>query len=266
VRLYWEVAKRSFRRYTTYRGATIAGVFTNTVFGFIQAYVLIALFAERLEDIRGFSATDTVTFAFVAQGFLMMIGAFGDREMGERIRSGDIVSDLYRPIDFHAYWFAQDAGKATFYAIFRGVPPVVIGALMLSGWFVLPAGVGAWLAFAIATVLAIGVSFAFRFVMSMSAFWILDVRGVSMLVSIVILFFSGSILPLYLFPDSLQPLVDGLPFAAMLQLPVEVFLGKHTGSNLWEVFGFQLGWMTVLLLIGRAVVVFATRRLVVQGG
>lgn len=42
MRLYTEVARRSFRRYAAYRGATVAGIFTNTVFGFIKAYVLIA--------------------------------------------------------------------------------------------------------------------------------------------------------------------------------------------------------------------------------
>jgi ABC-2 type transport system permease protein len=266
VRLYWEVARRSFRRHTTYRGATLAGVFTNTIFGFIQAYVLIALFADRLTAIRGFDVSDTVTFAFVAQGFLMMIGAFPDREMGERIRSGDIVSDLYRPVDFQAYWLAQDLGKAGFYAIFRGIPPVAIGALMLTRQFVFPAEVGHWLSFLVAASLAVVVSFAFRFVMALSAFWILDVRGVSMLASLAILFFSGSILPLYLFPDFLRPVVDWLPFAAMLQLPIEVFLGKHAGPALWGVFGFQLAWTAGLLLLGRVVVVVATRRLVVQGG
>ncbi|MBV9255191.1 MAG: ABC transporter permease, partial [Actinobacteria bacterium] len=35
MRLYWEVARRGFRRYATYRAATVAGVFTNSVFGLI---------------------------------------------------------------------------------------------------------------------------------------------------------------------------------------------------------------------------------------
>lgn len=37
----WEVAVRSYRRQAIYRGATLAGVFTNSVFGFIHAYVLL---------------------------------------------------------------------------------------------------------------------------------------------------------------------------------------------------------------------------------
>ena len=36
--LYGAVAAGGFRRYATYRVATAAGVFTNTVFGLILAY------------------------------------------------------------------------------------------------------------------------------------------------------------------------------------------------------------------------------------
>ena len=48
--------KRGYRRYAAYPAATWAGILTNTVFGFIQAYVLLALFETR-DDIGGYDAT-----------------------------------------------------------------------------------------------------------------------------------------------------------------------------------------------------------------
>src|SRR6478672_10297460 len=99
MRWMWEVAKRAYRRQATYRGATFAGVFTNTVFGFILAYVLLAVLRQR-PLVGGFSAEDAVTFTFVMQGMLMVIGVFGSTSIADRIRTGDVVSDLYRPVDF----------------------------------------------------------------------------------------------------------------------------------------------------------------------
>ena len=96
MRLYWEVARRAFRRYATYRGATVARIFTGSVFGFIRAYVMVAVYRYRV-DIGGFDVTDAVTFAFVSQGLLAAIEAFGTDEIAQRIRTGDIVTDLYRP-------------------------------------------------------------------------------------------------------------------------------------------------------------------------
>ncbi len=42
MRLDWEIAKRGWRRYAVYPWATAAGMFTNTIFGFLQAYILLA--------------------------------------------------------------------------------------------------------------------------------------------------------------------------------------------------------------------------------
>lgn len=46
-RLCAAVAAGGFRRYATYRTATAAGVFPNTVFGMILAYTYVALWHER---------------------------------------------------------------------------------------------------------------------------------------------------------------------------------------------------------------------------
>ena len=64
MRLYWEVAVRGFRRYATYRGATFAGVFTNSVFGFMMAYVFIALHHGR-PVIAGWTISDTLTYNWI---------------------------------------------------------------------------------------------------------------------------------------------------------------------------------------------------------
>jgi ABC-2 type transport system permease protein len=52
----------------------------------------------------------------------------------------------------------------------------------------------------------------------------------------------------------------------MIQLPVEVFLGKHDGADLTGVFALQALWAAALALAGRAVLARAVRRVVVQGG
>src|ERR671914_3051391 len=113
----------------TYRGATVAGVFTNTVFGFILAYILLAVFRER-DAVGSYDASDAVTYVWIAQGLLMTIYIWGWFEVGERVRTGDIATDLQRPLDFQAYWLAQDVGRAAYHAIFRGVPPFIFGALV----------------------------------------------------------------------------------------------------------------------------------------
>ena len=53
--LYVAVATRAFRRYSTYRAATLAGIFTNSVFGVIYSYAYLALWAAN-PDAGGYDA------------------------------------------------------------------------------------------------------------------------------------------------------------------------------------------------------------------
>jgi len=257
-------ARRSFRRYSTYRGATFAGAFTNTVFGFIQVYVLLAVFRQR-HDVGGFDAVDVATFTFVTQGLLAVVATFGPLELADRITSGDVVSDLYRPLDLQSWWLAQDVGRAGFQLFFRGIPPFAVGALAFH--LRLPADAGVWAAFTLSLGLAMVLGFAWRFAISLSAFWLLDARGLVQLTGLVFLFFSGFLLPLPFFPGALRALAHALPFAAVVELPVEVFLSKHrSGPDLLWVLVRQGAWVLVLVGIGRVAMARAWHRVVVQGG
>lgn len=262
--LWWAVIKRSFRRHATYRGATLAGLFTNTVFGFIQAYVMLAIFSRR-EAVGGFDARDALTYVFVTQGFLMVVNVFaGPGEISARVRSGDIVTDFYRPVDFQAYSLALDLGRAAFQALARGVPPFLVGAVAFD--LVVPSSPVVIAGFVLAAVLATLASFSFRFLVGLAAFWILDDRGPAQILGVALMFFSGFILPINFFPGPLEVLARVLPFQVMLQVPVEIFLGKHTGLALLGALGVQVVWVVVLLGAGRLLLNAAMRKLVIQGG
>ncbi len=264
MRVYAEVARHAFRRYSTYRAATAAGVFTNTVFGFIKASVLIALWHAR-PALGGYDVRDAVTFTFVVQGLLAALAVFGPGlEVNDRIRTGDVVVDLYRPADFQAWWLANDLGRAGFEVIFRGVPPFLVAWIFFPLRFPHPGWL--WAPFAACVLLGMLVSFALRYIVSLAGFWLLDSRGLGSLHLVSAMFFSGGVIPLVLFPGALGALARALPWSAMIQVPVDVFLGKHTGSALAQVMGFQLGWVAVLLLAGRWLTTAARRRVVAQGG
>jgi ABC-2 type transport system permease protein len=262
MRLYLEVARRTYRRIATYRSATLAGVFTNTVFGFLLAYVLLAVYQER-PDVGGFDATDAVTFTFVAQGLLMALGVFSDTEIADRITTGDVIVDLQRPYDHQGWWASVSYGKAAYYVIFRGVPPFVAGALVFH--LRLPTAAGA-VVFVASGAIAVGVAFAWRYLLQMSAFWLLDVRGANQLGWLAAQFLGGFFVPIVFFPGWLEATARALPFASMLQVPVEIWLGKHVGGDLLVVLVGQAGWMIVLGLAGRWAMARALQRVVVQGG
>jgi ABC-2 type transport system permease protein len=262
MRLYLELARRGFRRAAAYPAATFAGVFTNTIFGFINAAVLLSIFHYR-EQAGGYDARDTVTYVWITQGLLMPVAIFGWYELALRIRTGDVAIDLVRPLDVQLSGLAFDLGRAGFDLIFRAVPPFVVGALAFDLRFPSP---GLAAAFLVSVAGAVVVSFGFRFLYNLAAFWLLDYRGAGMLALVVCWLLSGLFAPIAYYPQWLQTIVHVLPFYGIIQLPADVWLGKHTGPALAGVLALQAAWAVALLLAGRAVFGLAVRRVVIQGG
>jgi ABC-2 type transport system permease protein len=258
VRVDWEIAKRGWRRYAAYPWATAAGVFTNTVFGFLQAYILLAVYHHRT-DVGGYDSTDAVTYVWLAQSLLMTVSIFGWQELANRVRDGSIATDLSRPLDPQRFWLAFDLGRAPYHLIFRGALPFVVGAAVFELHYPRPLDA---LLFPVSVALAVVVSLGIRFLYNLPAFWLLDIRGVLILAIAANLFFSGMIVPIAFFPHWLGQVARLLPFASVLQTPIDVWLGQ---SHAWQL-ALQVGWAVALLALGRVVLRRATQRLVVQGG
>jgi ABC-2 type transport system permease protein len=260
--LWWAVARRSFQRTAAYPSAVVAGLFTNTVFGCVRAWILLAAFGTA--RLGGYDATDAVTFSFVTQGLIMATGGWNLGELPQRIRTGDIALDLHRPVDLQGWWLAVDLGRAAFHLVARGAVPVVAGALLFEmRW---PSGDGL-VALPLAVLLAIFVSFGIRYLLSLACFWLLDERGVNSIAGLLSYFLSGLLLPLALFPDGLSDVALHLPWAMTMQVPADVWLGRHDGTGpMARALGLQAAWAAALLLAGRALTRIAVRKVVIQGG
>jgi len=263
--LYPAVAARSFRRYSTYGAATLAGIFTNTVFGIIYSFAYLALWEQR-PDAGGYDAADAVTYVWLGQALLMTVAVWGGGstdDLAERIRTGDVAVDLYRPVPVLWWYLAADLGRAAYHLLTRGLAPTVAGALLFG--LVVPSAAGlAW--FLLSVVLAVVVSFALRFVFAATAFWLLDAAGMRVMAGVLALFFSGRVLPLVVFPEPLRSIALHLPWASYLQTPADVWLGHRTGTDLLGALGLQAVWAAALLGLCAVVLRAATRKVVVQGG
>jgi ABC-2 type transport system permease protein len=131
---------------------------------------------------------------------------------------------------------------------------------------VLPKSVGQWLALLVTLVLSLLVSFSWRFLVNLTAFWTPDARGIGRLAFSLSWFLSGFLMPLRFFPDWFVRLCDLTPFPAMINTVLEVYLGLLTGAELLKALGIQLLWIVILAALGQFVMRAGVRKLVIQGG
>jgi ABC-2 type transport system permease protein len=264
VRVWGVLVAAGYRRYASYRAAMVGGALTNSVFGLLRASILAAAVAAAGGRVAGYDTAQVVTFAFVTQAVIAPVNVFTWTELAQQVRTGDVVTDLARPVDLQAAFAAADLGRALATLLPRSAPPLVVGALTFG--LVLPADPLVWLAGLLSLLLGVGVSFGCRFLLNLSAFWLLDVRGPVTLYVAVGALLGGLYTPVTWFPDWLRLLALATPFPAMVQAPADVLAGRVTGGEVVVALAVQALWLVAATVAGRVVLARATRRLVVQGG
>lgn len=262
VRMYAALVGAGFRRYATYRQATMAGAATNTVFGFLRCYAIQASAAAAGGTIAGYRCPQLATFVWASQGMLATVNLWGGFEQGERIRSGDVVSDLLRPIDPVWQLLAVDVGRMGHALLTRFTVPVVTGALAFDLY--LPRHWATYPLFAVSLVAATGICFGCQHIVVAATYWLLDVRGPRMLWTLLSGLLSGLLFPLWFLPEPVAKLlIYGTPVPSILQTPMDLLIERRPAGPALAV---QLGWLVAVLAAARLVQRRADRKLVVQGG
>jgi ABC-2 type transport system permease protein len=265
MRLYWEVARRAVQRQLAYRTENLAGLFTNAFFGYLRAAVFVAVYQNtNATNVGGYDAQAAVSYTWITQAMIMIVALWGWWDVEETIRTGDVVSDLAKPFAYLGFWLARDIGRGVYFTVFRAAPILLAGQLLFGlHW---PSSLGAWLAFGLSVVLALLVSFGWRFLLNVSAFWSTDARGLGQLALAATMFLGGFVVPIRYFPDWLQPWVLALPFASITQTPADLFVERVTGADALLPLVVQGFWAIVLLGLAQLATLLATRRVVFQGG
>ncbi|WP_425426808.1 ABC transporter permease [Asanoa hainanensis] len=266
IRTFLALMGAGFRRYSTYRQATVAGAFTNTVFGFLRCYVLLAVAAGAgTATVAGYDPARLATFVWFGQGLLAVVLLWGWTELADRIRTGDVVADLLRPVHPVTRYLATDLGRAGHAVVTRFVPPVLIGPLFFPfyvphRWTTVPL-------FAVSVLLATVLCFGCRYLVNATGYWLLDIRGPMILWALVSGVLGGLYFPLRFLPDALVvPLWVLTPLPSLFQTPLDVLVEiDPTPRQLWLVV-LQAAWVVLVLVLCRVVQRRAERRLVVQGG
>jgi ABC-2 type transport system permease protein len=242
-----------------------AGATTNIVFGFLRCYIMLAVTDSNGGKAGGYHTDQIITYVWVTQGLIATVGLWADTGLSDRIRTGDVVADLLRPVPTMLNYLAVDLGRAGFAALTRLVLPVVTGALFFDMYA--PHRPATYPLFLLSIVLATLTCFGCRYAINATSYWLLYGRG-PMLAWVLA---SGVLTGLY-FPLSFLPgwLYDTLwlatPFPSCLQAPSDVLVEKYPLSGQLGALALQAVWALAMLGAAAAVQRAGERRLVVQGG
>ncbi len=259
----WKLAVISFRQQMSYRTALVAGFATNLFFGFFKVAVILALYGDK-DIVNGMSIDQAVAYVIITQSLIAFLSLFSYFEIMKTIYTGDIASDLLRPVDFFLYWLAKDAGRSMMNLLGRGI--LLVAVFMLFYSMPMPSAPSTWLIGILSLILSWVLTFTWRFLVNIVAFWTTDGVGIWRLSNAVMLLVSGFILPLRLLPDWFTRVANFTPFPSMVNTFTEILLGSLSGADIWPAIGIQALWCVGLIIVTQLVLMAGLQKLTVQGG
>ena len=243
----------------------LAAVVTNSVFGFLRFAVMLAVIEAGTRTVAGYDERQLATFVWAGQGLIGVVLLWALPEFAERIRTGDVITDLLRPIDPVWQLLAADLGRAGYALLTRFVVPVVVGALAFDLYA--PRRPVTYALFAWSMLLATIVCFCCRYLVNAAAYWLLDVRGPQTAWTLTSGIFGGLYFPVWFFPDAMAiGLIVATPLPSVIQIPLDILVERGSPTVQLGLLGVQAAWVVALLTLCRWVQRRGERKLVIQGG
>ena len=247
---------------TQYRAAALGGLVTQVFFGLVYIFLYTTLYAGSSPEMLA----DTITYVWLQQMFFRMMFST-DGELTNLIMNGGIAYMLVRPVDQHRFWVCRDVGGRLVGAMMRLIPMVAIQFLLPKELRIsLPDG---WLSLVqFGTSLLLGCVCLCELMSILDAINMktLDKRGVSAILNLTMMTFSGNVIPLTLFPDSLQTLIRYQPFAQALDAPIRMYQSCASLPEWALNVAVQAGWILILRWVSRAMWQKRLDNMIVQGG
>jgi ABC-2 type transport system permease protein len=265
MRIFFSFARQAFHTAAIYRFDFWLRVLSTFIMMYTAHWLWRVLYTQRPNAFE-INVEQMITYGVLAMLLEMALrpGNWVQYYMMEKVRTGQIAMDLIKPLDFHLHMLARNVGEVLFFLIVLGLPCFVFGHLLLG--LRLPPDLQHGLLFLISLVLAYLVLFSLSFLLGLLPLFAIRVDNVFWAYNSVVRFFSGSLVPLWLFPAALAKIAALLPFQAVFAIPLTIYIGKLPVSEIGASMGLQLFWVAALMGIGRLLWNRAHSMLVMQGG
>jgi ABC-2 type transport system permease protein len=231
-----------------YRGALVIWLLGLLVQPIVYLVVWRTVAESRGGTVGGLSVGDFAAYFTAVLVVNQLTFTWHFFEMEWRVRNGFFSPLLLRPI----HPIHNDLAENLTFKLLTStvVIPVAIGLVIAFDASFRPSAV-TLLAFTPALVLAMALRFIVEWTLALAAFWFTRMAAINEAYFVVMLFLSGQVAPLELFPAPVQLVASALPFRWMVAFPVDTLLGRLSPLETLVGFAAQLAWIGAALLLLR---------------
>ncbi len=255
----WPVFMTGYRRQMAFRRAMLLGAVGSIGYAVIRLVVLESLYRDR-DIVSGLSLEQASVWAIFAGMLFTIVYPPWSHDFPDSIRSGEVVSDLLRPVSTFAFQLAHQSGRLVAQALVRVTPFLILALWILPVHA--PDGLAGWSYFLVSLVFLAMSSVAFIYMLGTTAFFTADHHVWLAFAFYAVQLLGGVYLPVEFIPGWAGDLVRAGPGMAFIASPTRILndiqpLQTLVIQGIWTVVFCGLAYSG--LYLGR-------KRLVVFGG
>ena len=261
--VYFHFAKLKLLVFLTYRFEVFTSLVSNLIITAAGIYLWKTAY-KGIGSVQGVSESQMLIYTIMAVLLASFFSNNVEDSLQNRITQGNIAIDLFRPVNLFLVYLAEDIGIAFSSLASKLLPLFVIVSVFVK--VPLPYSLEAFICFMFSSIFSFMILWLISASIALLCFWVLQLGELKTIKGGIILLLSGKIIPLWLFPESIQRVLEFLPFQYIYQTPLSIYIGKLTPSQAVPSMMIQLVWIILfacLLSFGWSK---AQKRVLIQGG
>lgn len=247
----------------TYEFNVYGNIIMQTIIMITSAYFWRALYTGRTV-VDGVDVGSMQTYIIISSALSVLLITNVERRIGSSVEKGSVATDMMKPISLFGMFLAEDIGNIIALIFQNMIPILIIGTLMIKPPVM--ADIRDLPLFIISVIESFLINWLIAALFGMMAFTAINNNALIQVKKHLIRLLSGSIIPIWFFPDSISGVLTALPFVYIYQLPLSIYIGRGEQAEILMQMGIQFIWLIILSALFFFAQSRITRKVMVQGG
>lgn len=260
---YFYVYKTQILKSMAYKFDVYGNIIMQTIIMIATAFFWKALF-KSADSMDGVTVDTMLTYTVVSSMVSVLLTTNVEWRITDSIRKGTIAIDMMRPVNIFKVFFAENLGGVTALFFQNLLPIFIIGSLIIK--LPVPNSTKDAMLFLVSLILAFLINWFLAVIFGMWAFKIIEMSALIQVKKHLIRLLSGSIIPLWFFPEGLRSVLECLPFPYIYQMPISIYVGQYTMDSLQKGLLLQVLWVIILWALKTYLEKRVTKFVMIQGG
>ena len=260
---YAYVFKLQIQKALAYRFDVYSNIVGQCIVMFATAFFWKALYAGH-ETVQGVAVEDMLTYTVISSAMAIVFNINVQNRITQSVWKGTIATDMVKPISLFVLYFFEDLGNTIMLLLQNVVPILLIGSIFIT--VPRPNSLPALLLFLLCLTISYLINWLFAACFSTLAFVVIRIGPLGATKEHLIRLLSGSIIPMWFFPEGLRKVLEFFPFVYLYQLPLDIYIGKYDLAEYLPRIGAQFMWLLFFFVLFNYLQGKILKHVMVQGG